>query len=160
MNAIWTLRILLCRTKFGTKYYIYNKTFPFPMLLYSCSAVVYLVEVKIMLSHVGNKLNAFLHPFSFIRENTATKILKLTRILIILSLLSIFIWWGEKSVRKYSSQPLSTDISFSYGDQHNPIQFPLIALCEYGFPAHNPIINKCSNYSHNFYASNPWLSKR
>ena len=61
------------------------------------------------------------------------------RNVILFCLISLFLWWGSNSVVKYWSQPLSTDISFEYGDSDLGIQFPLITLCQ----DENPIINEC-----------------
>ena len=67
--------------------------------------------------------------------------------LIIFCLISTFLWWGSKSVMKYRSQPLSTDISFEYGETDLGIQFPLITLCQTNIYIENPIINECNDGS-------------
>ena len=113
-------------------------------------SVVYGVGREIMPGHTKVSLHALLHPFDFNKEKTTMKVLKLTRILIFLSLISLFIFLGAKSVVKYWRQPLSTDISSSFGDKDNGIQFPLVTLCQYKFPAHNSILNKRSNNSDHF----------
>ena len=41
----------------------------------------------------------------------------------------LFVWWGSNAVFRYWSQPLSTDISYKYGETKQGIQFPLITLC-------------------------------
>jgi hypothetical protein len=77
------------------------------------------------------------------------KIKKTCRVrnLIIFCLISTFLWWGSKSVVKYLSQPLSTDISYEYGETNLGIQFPLITLCQTNIYDENPIINECNDGS-------------
>ena len=67
-----------------------------------------------------------------------SKIMKLLerlklRHLMSLILLSFFIWWCSRAIIRFWSQPLSTDISFSFGDNKTGIQFPLVTLCQYHF---------------------------
>ena len=50
---------------------------------------------------------------------------------IILCLILLFLWWGSNAVVRYWSQPLSTDISYKYGETKQGIQFPLITLCNW-----------------------------
>ena len=61
--------------------------------------------------------------------------------------MSVFTWWVSKAVVKYWSQPLSTEISYSFGDNENGIQFPLITFCESDFYRNNPILSKYLNES-------------
>ena len=65
-------------------------------------------------------------------------------------LISLFLWWGSNSVVKYWSQPLSTDISFRYGDSELGIQFPLITLCQGYIFLKNPIFKECHDGSWDF----------
>ena len=69
-------------------------------------------------------------------------------ILICLSL--IFIWWGRNAVLRYWSQPLSTDISYKYGEFQQGIQFPLMTLCHSNIFINNPMIKDCHDGSWNF----------
>ena len=55
------------------------------------------------------------------------------RFVIVLVCISLFSWWAIKAVIKYWSQPLTTEISFTFGDNENRIQFPLITLCQADF---------------------------
>ena len=78
------------------------------------------------------------------------------RNLIAISLISIFIWWASYAVIKYWSQPLTTDISYNFGDFDNKIQFPLITFCQYfNFPGEHPLMKNCDNGSWNFLQSFP-----
>ena len=61
------------------------------------------------------------------------KIRKLCRVkyVILFSLILLNLWWGSNAVLRYWSQPLSTDISYKYGENEQGIQFPLITLCNF-----------------------------
>ena len=50
----------------------------------------------------------------------------------------------------YWSQPLSTDISYNYGEANPGNQFPLITLCNYKKFFGNPIIKECGDGSWDF----------
>ena len=69
---------------------------------------------------------------------------------IIFCLILVFIWWGHKAVLRYWSQPLSTDISFKYGEFEQGIQFPLITLCDTNIFINNPMIKDCHDGSWKF----------
>ena len=45
-------------------------------------------------------------------------------------LLSISAWWGSRSVIRYWNQPLTTNMVYSFGDNENGIQFPLMTFCD------------------------------
>ena len=75
------------------------------------------------------------------------------KFIVILFWVSLLIWWVSKAVLRYWSQPLSTEISYSFGDNKNGIQFPLITLCEGHFSQNNPILSKCENAAKNFMQS-------
>ena len=45
-------------------------------------------------------------------------------------LLSISTWWGSRSVIRYWNQPLTTNMVYSFGDNENGIQFPLLTFCD------------------------------
>ena len=68
--------------------------------------------------------------------------------LIIFCLILLFLWWGSKATVKYWSQPLSTDISYLYGETKLGIQFPQITICK-RFPEY-PILEECHDGSFNF----------
>ena len=71
-----------------------------------------------------------------------SKIVRL-RNLIVFALISIFIWWAGHAVLRYWSQPLSTDISYNFGDDDSKIQFPIITFCRsLNFPGEHPIMKK------------------
>ena len=44
-------------------------------------------------------------------------------------LLGLFSWLGGRAVNRYISQPLSTDIGTTFGDNGIGIRFPLITFC-------------------------------
>ena len=67
---------------------------------------------------------------------------------VVVSFLLLFAWWGSQSFVWYWSQPLTTDISSSFGDKHNAIQFPLVTLCQGDFPTHNSVLKNCSDSYH------------
>ena len=69
---------------------------------------------------------------------------------IIFCLILLFVWWGSNAVLRYWSQPLSTDISYKYGEFEQGIQFPLITLCNANIFVNNPMIKDCHNGSWNF----------
>ena len=69
---------------------------------------------------------------------------------IIFCLVLLCIWWGRNAVLRYLSQPLSTDISFKYGEFEQGIQFPLITLCNWNIFRTDPIIKECHDGSWNF----------
>ena len=82
-----------------------------------------------------------------------SKIFRL-RNLIAVSLISIFIWWASHAVIRYWSQPLTTDISYNFGDHDNKIQFPLITFCQHiNFPGEHPLMKECDDGSWNFLRS-------
>ena len=62
----------------------------------------------------------------------------------------LFVWWGSNAVCKYWSQPLSTDISYKYGETDQVIQFPLITLCNWNIFFNDPMIKECHDGSWNF----------
>merc|ERR1712051_1073763 len=65
-------------------------------------------------------------------------------------LILLFIWWGSNAVVRYWSQPLSTDISYNYGEAKPGNQFPLITLCNFMHFYEKPIFKKCDDGSWNF----------
>ena len=77
---------------------------------------------------------------------------KLCRVknVIILCLVLLFLWWGCNAVLRYWSQPLSTNISYTYGENDQGIQFPLITLCNWNIFVNDPIIKECHDGSWNF----------
>ena len=44
-------------------------------------------------------------------------------------LLGLFSWLGGRAVNRYISQPLSTDIGTTFGDNGIGVRFPLITFC-------------------------------
>ena len=72
---------------------------------------------------------------------------------IIFCLILLFIWWGRNAVLRYWSQPLSTDISYKYGEFEQGIQFPLITLCNWNIIVNDPMIKECHDGSWNFISS-------
>ena len=65
-------------------------------------------------------------------------------------LILLFLWWGSNAVVRYWSQPLSTDISYNYGEAKPGDQFPLITLCNYKDFFQNPIFKECGSGSWKF----------
>ena len=55
----------------------------------------------------------------------------------------LFLWWGCNAVLRYWSQPMSTDVSFKYGETKQGIQFPLITLCSAQIFIDDPMIEEC-----------------
>jgi hypothetical protein len=81
------------------------------------------------------------------------QIKKLCRVkyVIIFCLFLLFLWWGSNAVLRYWSQPLSTDISYNYGDTKRGIQFPLITLCnDLNTALNDPMIKECRDGSWSF----------
>jgi hypothetical protein len=73
------------------------------------------------------------------------------KILVWLSLISLFTWWGSKAVMRYSEQLLSTDITYNFGDNKNGgIQFPLITFCQPDFAIQNKVMKDCNSESLDF----------
>ena len=73
------------------------------------------------------------------------------KILVRLPLLLVFIFWGSKAVIRYFDQPLSTDITYNFGDnREGGIQFPLISFCQPDFATQNKIMKDCSSESLDF----------
>ena len=77
------------------------------------------------------------------------KIFRLKNIAV-LCLISLFLWWGSKAVIRYWYQPLTTDISYSFGDNTIGIQFPQVTFCETAFFLKNPFMKDCGDGSWNF----------
>ena len=71
------------------------------------------------------------------------KVLKI-RILVWISLLSVFVWWGSESMIRYWNQPLTTEIVYSFGGNENGIQFPLMTFCDGDYTLTNKILQECS----------------
>ena len=80
------------------------------------------------------------------------KIKKICRVkyVIIFCLILLFLWWGTTTVLRYWSQPLSTDISYKYGETKEGIQFPLITLCDMNIFINDAMIKECHDGSWNF----------
>ena len=70
--------------------------------------------------------------------------------LIIFCLILLFLWWGSNAVVRYWSQPLSTDISYIYGESKPGYQFPLVTFCNYKDFFQNSIFKECGDGSWNF----------
>ncbi len=48
----------------------------------------------------------------------------------ILALSAIFVYWSVLAIEKYSSKPVSTSVSFRFGDDnHGNIRFPVVTFC-------------------------------
>ena len=69
---------------------------------------------------------------------------------ILFCLILLFFWWGSTAVFRFWSQPLSTDISYKYGETDQGIQFPLITLCNWKIFINDPVIQECHDGSWNF----------
>ena len=69
------------------------------------------------------------------------------RYFIVVALLLVFTWWGTKAFLRYWSQPLTTDISYSFGDNENGIQFPQVTFCPYKFFRENSFLKQCYSES-------------
>ena len=80
------------------------------------------------------------------------KIKKLCQVkyVIILCLILLFLWWGSNAVLRYWSQPLSTDISYRFGETEQGVQFPLITLCSLKIFIHDSMFKECHDGSWNF----------
>ena len=79
------------------------------------------------------------------------RIKKICRVkyVIIFCLILLFLWWGINAVLRYWSQPMSTDISYKYGETKQGIQFPLITLCNLD-RFDNKVLKECNDGSWNF----------
>ena len=75
------------------------------------------------------------------------KIKKLCQVkyVVILCLILLFLWWGSNAVLRYWSQPLSTDISYRFGETKQGVQFPLITLCSRKFFDDDSIVKECND---------------
>ena len=62
----------------------------------------------------------------------------------------LFLWWGSNAVVRYWSQPLSTDISYNYGETKPGSQFPLVTLCNFKDFFQNSIFEECGDGSWKF----------
>ena len=69
------------------------------------------------------------------------------RYIFVVSLMIFFAWCASQDFLRYWSQPLITDISYSFGDNKNGIQFPHIAFCPYFLVRDNSVLNECYNGS-------------
>ena len=80
------------------------------------------------------------------------KIKKLCQVkyVIISCLILLFLWWGSNAVLRYWSQPLSTDISYRFGETEQGVQFPLITLCIHKIFIHDSMLKECNDGSRNF----------
>ena len=80
------------------------------------------------------------------------RIKKICRIkyVLLFCLILLFLWWGSNAVFRYWSEPLSTDISYKYGETEQGIQFPLITLCNMNIFINHPMIKECHDGSWNF----------
>ena len=80
------------------------------------------------------------------------KIKKLCQVkyVIISCLILLFLWWGSNAVLRYWSQPLSTDISYRFGETEQGVQFPLITLCSHKIFIHDSMFKGCHDGSWNF----------
>ena len=60
-------------------------------------------------------------------------------------------WWGSNAVVRFWCQPLTTDISHSFGDNTIGIQFPLITICDNtNFYQKNTTLEACGDGSWNY----------
>ena len=72
----------------------------------------------------------------------------------LVSLLVVFGWWGIKSFKRFWSQPLTTDISYTFGDYNKSgIKFPTITFCEYMTGQVNQLLKDCNNGAWDFFPS-------
>ena len=87
------------------------------------------------------------------------KIKKVCRIknVIISCLIFLFLWCIYNSVLKYYREPLSTEISYRYGEDREDrvleeweVQFPQITLCQPFIFLNHPIMKECHDGSWNF----------
>ena len=69
------------------------------------------------------------------------------RYIIVVCFLLFFAWWAHKAFIRYWSQPLTTDISYRFGDNENGIEFPFITFCPYLIVSENSVLDQCYNGS-------------
>ena len=69
---------------------------------------------------------------------------------IIFSLILLFVWCVFNAVRKYWLQPLSTEISYKYGEAKLGVRFPQITLCQPNIFLKDPIIKECHDGTWDF----------
>ena len=87
------------------------------------------------------------------------RIKKVCRIknVVISCLILLFLWCIYNSVLKYYREPLSTDVSYRYGEGGEDrvlgeweVQFPQITLCQPFIFLNHPIMKECHDGSWNF----------
>ena len=76
------------------------------------------------------------------------RLAKYLKYAIVFCLILLFLWWGRNAVLRYWSQPLSTDISYKYGETQMGVQFPQVTLCQPSF-YEDQIFMDCHNGSWN-----------
>ena len=69
---------------------------------------------------------------------------------IIFCLILLFLWCVFNAVRKYWLQPLSTEISYKYGEAKLGVRFPQITLCQPNIFLKNPIFKECHDGTWDF----------
>ena len=90
------------------------------------------------------------------------RIKKICRVkyVIVFCLILLCIWWGSDAMFRYWSQPLSTDISYKYGENEKGIQFPLITLCNMNILKENKMLKDCYDGSWSFMSTLISCAKR
>ena len=69
---------------------------------------------------------------------------------IVFCLILLFLWCVFNAVRKYWLQPLSTEISYKYGEAKLGVRFPQITLCQPNIFLKDPIIKECHDGTWDF----------
>ena len=63
-----------------------------------------------------------------------------------LVLMFFFLYWSGIAVFKFRSQPLSTDIYQTIGDEDGKITFPTITICDFTYAKNHLLSSELTNY--------------
>ena len=142
----------------------YFSSFDFIESQYSTAMHIYLAFMKVIRAEPERERLLTKNILSSQAMEFKERIKKICRIknVIISCLILLFLWCIYNSVLKYYRQPLSTDISYRYGEDKGnwalgectplewEIQFPQITLCQPFIFLNHPIMKECHDGSWNF----------
>ena len=74
---------------------------------------------------------------------------KMSYLSLALILMLVFLYWSGIAILKFQSQPLSTDIYQTIGDQDRKITFPTITICDFTY-SKNHLFKNCSTTSYHY----------
>ena len=64
-----------------------------------------------------------------------------------LTLVLIFLWWSAQAFTKYLSEPTTTSVYHTFGEDGQKFTFPLISICNFNFVKENTYLQTCTNAS-------------